>query len=414
MKYQVVRNTKYDFAGQSYSTKYPNLHKYPATMLPQIGIELLKEFNIHSGRLLDPYCGTGSSFIAGLDCKLSEMYGFDINPLAVLVSKAKFTKIDIQQAKDIKQILRNNIYEFVKSETNINTLTTPKIQNIDYWFSKQVITNLTILRHFLYQIENEDIQRLFFVPFSETVRDCSYTRNNEFKLFRIKPDEVLNFNPDVFGVFFQRLNKVIDLYEYIYFPKLTDSQITIDYKEFEIQEQYFDVVLTSPPYGDSKTTVAYGQFSNFANEWLDIDYARKIDSLLMGGKSTSTNYKNGIIAESINEISKQCPKRANEVSAFYTDLEKSIKTVAKSVKIGGISMYVVGNRTVKNTLLQTDQFIAEKFEEYGFKHITTYERLLGNKSMPSKNSPTNESGKTVSTMLTEYLVICEKQNHILN
>ena len=134
----------------------------------------------------------------------------------------------------------------------------------------------------------------------------------------------------------------------------------------------------------------------------------------MGGKSTNTNYKNGIIAESINEISKQCPKCANEVSAFYTDLEQSIKTVAKSVKIGGISIYVVGNRTVKNTLLQTDQFIAEKFEEYGFKHITTYERLLGNKSMPLKNSPTNESGKTVSTMLTEYLVICEKQNHILN
>ena len=43
MKYQVIRNEKYDFAGQSYSAVYPNLHKYPATMLPQIGIEILKE-----------------------------------------------------------------------------------------------------------------------------------------------------------------------------------------------------------------------------------------------------------------------------------------------------------------------------------------------------------------------------------
>ena len=409
MKYQVVRNTNYDFAGQSYSTKYPNLHKYPATMLPQIGIELLKEFNIHSGKLLDPYCGTGSSFIAGLHCKLSEMYGFDINPLAVLVSKAKFTKINIQQAKAIQQILRNNIFEFIKSENNINKLTTPKIINIDYWFSKNVIINLSIIRHFLYQIENQDIQRLFFVAFSETVRDCSYTRKNEFKLFRIKPEDVLHFNPDVFGVFFQKLNKIIDLYEYIYFPKLSESKITIEYKKFEIQENYFDVILTSPPYGDSKTTVAYGQFSNFANEWLDIDYARKIDALLMGGKSTIRNYEKGMIADSINEISKQSPKRANEVSAFYSDLESSIKTVAKSVKIGGLSFYVVGNRTVKNTLLKTDQFIAEKFEENGFKHIITYERLLGNKSMPLRNSPTNETGKTVTTMLTEYVVVCQKQ-----
>lgn len=29
----------------------------------------------------------------------------------------------------------------------------------------------------------------------------------------------------------------------------------------------FDIVLTSPPYGDSGTTVAYGQYSSLALEW---------------------------------------------------------------------------------------------------------------------------------------------------
>jgi hypothetical protein len=57
--YKVVRNTKYDYTGQSYSSYYPNLHKYPATMLPQIGIDILKELNISKGRLLDPYRGSG-------------------------------------------------------------------------------------------------------------------------------------------------------------------------------------------------------------------------------------------------------------------------------------------------------------------------------------------------------------------
>jgi hypothetical protein len=60
--------------------------------------------------------------------------------------------------------------------------------------------------------------------------------------------------------------------------------------------------------------------------------------------------------------------------------------------------------------LPTDQFIAEKFEENGFKHIITYERALSNKAMPSKNSPTNEIGKTVNTMLFEYIVVCENGN----
>ncbi|MCX8480861.1 MAG: hypothetical protein ORN58_02985 [Sediminibacterium sp.] len=408
MKYKVVKNDRYDFKGQSYSTKYPNLHKYPATMLPQIGIELLNEFNIKSGKLLDPYCGTGSSFIAGLHCNLTEMKGYDLNPLAVLVSKAKFTKINIIKAKEVKQALRNNVYDFIKTESNIGDVNSTQIKNIDFWFSKNVVLNLSILKHFLYRIKDTNIQQLFLVPFSETVRDCSYTRNNEFKLFKIKPADIIDFNPDVFGIFFQKLNKVIDLYEYFYLPKLNNKIIDIEYKKFEKKADYFDVVLTSPPYGDSKTTVAYGQFSNFANEWLDIDYARKIDSFLMGGVATKINYQHGIIADSIVEINKQSPKRAKEVSAFYFDLEHSIITVANSVKKGGLSMYVVGNRTVKNTLLQTDQFIAEKFEENGFKHITTFERILGNKSMPSKNSPSNKIGKTVTTMLTEYIVVCEK------
>ena len=48
--YQKEQN-KYDFLGQSYASMYPNLHRYPATMLPQIGIELLKDFKVKKTNL---------------------------------------------------------------------------------------------------------------------------------------------------------------------------------------------------------------------------------------------------------------------------------------------------------------------------------------------------------------------------
>jgi len=89
-------------------------------------------------------------------------------------------------------------------------------------------------------------------------------------------------------------------------------------------------------------------------------------------------------------------------------LETSINDVAKSVIKGGKIIYIVGNRRVKDIQFPTDQFIAEKFEENGFKHLFTYERLLGNKVMPHKNSPTNQSGRKSSTMTKEYIVVCEK------
>jgi hypothetical protein len=218
--YQVVRNKKYDYIGQSYSTVYPNLHKYPATMLPQIGIDILKELNVSGGRLLDPYCGSGSSFASGLECGLREMYGFDINPLAVLISKAKFTKVSINELFDTRKIFRNNLYDFLKNEENIKTLEQPPITNIDFWFSKEVIENLTAVKYFIDKIEDENIRNFFLVPFSETVRDCSYTRNNEFKLFKMKEKDLLNFNPDVIGVYFKKFDDTFFLYSNFYFPKL--------------------------------------------------------------------------------------------------------------------------------------------------------------------------------------------------
>ncbi len=408
MNYKVIRNEKYDFLGQSYALSYPNLHKYPATMIPQIGIELLKELNISRGKLLDPYCGSGSSFASGLECGLTEMFGFDINPLAVLISSVKFTKVSLNALLEAKAKLRESVFEFAKNEQN--NLPLPNITHLDFWFSKTVSQNLTIIKHFIDRIEAENIKRFFLVPFSETVRDCSFTRNNEFKLYKMKSEDILTFNPDVFGVYFKKLNDTLDIYATVYLPKLTEAiKVEVRHTPFQPSEMEFEVVLTSPPYGDSRTTVAYGQFSTLSNEWTGIDYARKIDGMLMGGVKAKQLYTKGVMADCITEISQADLKRALEVSSFYEDLGLSIEQVARSVKKGGKVIYIVGNRTVKNIQLPTDQFIAEKFAENGFKHLITYQRTLSSKAMPSKNSPTNKTGKTVSTMLHEYIVISEKQ-----
>jgi len=407
MKYKILRNEKYDFAGQSYASSYPNLHKYPATMLPQIGVDLFKELNIKQGKLLDPYCGSGSSFAVGLDSGLQEMYGYDINPLAVLISRAKFTKVDLEKVGSAKIHLRNEVFDFIKSEENLNSVNPPDFYNINFWFSKPVLQSLTVLKNFTEKI-SADIRGLFLVALSETIRDCSYTRNNEFKLYRMKSEDVLNFNPDVFGVYFDKLNKVLDIYQYCYFPKINGAKIEINDNAFPVKKDFFDVILTSPPYGDSKTTVAYGQFSMFSNEWLGIKYARQIDNYLMGGRRVKEIYNKGLITNYISEIEKVSPKRALEVSSFYEDLDYSIEGVAKSVKKGGKIIYVVGNRRVKDVQLPTDQFIAEKFEANGFSHLFTYERLLGNKSMPLKNSPSNKVGESKGTMTQEFIVVCGK------
>lgn len=408
MKYKVIRNKEYDFLGQSYTTVYPNLHKYPATMIPQIGIKILKELDISSGTLLDPYCGSGSSFAAGLEAGIKEMYGNDINPLAVLISQAKFTKVDLKEVNETKQDLRNKVFEFIKDESNLKSLVIPDIYNNDFWFSPKVLENLAILRLFVDQIENKNIKNLFLMPLSETIRECSYTRNNEFKLYRMKSEDILKFNPDVMGVFFDKLFYTIEIYKLYYHKKLNKTKVKIRNEAFHNTGKEFDLVLTSPPYGDSRTTVAYGQFSMFTNAWLGIEHARKLDSMMMGGKASKEIYEKGVLKKYIEKVEKVSEERSLEVSSFYSDLEDSIIDVSKGIKKKGYSIYVVGNRTVKGIQLPTDQFIAEKFTENGFKHKFTFSRSIGNKVMPSRNSPSNVAGKLQNTMTEEYIIVSQK------
>ncbi len=102
-------------------------------------------------------------------------------------------------------------------------------------------------------------------------------------------------------------------------------------------------------------------------------------------------------------------KRAREVYSFYDDYSKSIANVSKIIKKKGYACYVVGNRRVKDTILPTDEITKILFQEYGFDYVNTFIRNIPNKRMPSKNSPTNKTGKKATTINKEYIVIMKKQ-----
>ena len=387
---------------------YPNLHRYPATMLPQIGIELLKDFKVKKTNLLDPYCGSGSSFSAGLDYGIQKFYGFDLNPLTIMISRAKLSFIDEFLLEKEKEKLLNKLFFgicYLEVDSYI-AKEAKNIKNADFWFSDENLRKLTYIFGLLQKIENKSIKNLFFLTFSETLREVSFTRNGEFKLFRMKNYE--DFQPNVFNIFSNKLVNVTDNYLKYYQPKLKNVFFRVLNTCALKNDIHFDCILTSPLYGDSKTTCAYGQFSTFTNEWLGMKEARKLDSFLMGGKKSKELYSRYSIKECILEVCQKDKKRALEISSFYFDLESDINHLAQYANHGAKVFFVVGNRQVKGIELQTDKFIAETFMQNGLRHLETIERAISNKTMPTRNSPTNKMGVQSSTMNKEYIVVCEK------
>lgn len=402
----------WDFIGADTKEYTHSFHIYPAMMIPQVAREILNRYKTKEMSVLfDPYCGTGTSLVEGSLVGL-KCIGTDLNPLARLISKSKVTKVNIN---NIKSLFRD-FEKYIISDNNID-LKKPNINNIDFWFKEKQINDLLSIKYFIDEIKDEDEKDFFLVPFSETLREVSLTRNGEFKLYRIPKEKIDTWNPNTIELFKEKIKRNIDGYiEYekenkVYNHEVYNFNSSEEIPNDLIQENSVDIVITSPPYGDSGTTVAYGQFSTLSNEWLGIEDARKLDKKLMGGKTTDIE-KTGFeqLDEIIKTIEAERPKRAREIWSFYRDYKRSMENVSKTIKKNGICAYVVGNRRVSDIELPTDEFTRFVFEQNGFKHIETIVRNIPNKRQPKKTSPTNQTGKTVSTMTHEYIVIMKKED----
>lgn len=231
----------------------------------------------------------------------------------------------------------------------------------------------------------------------------------------MEKEKIKDHKPDVYSAMVKKLLRNRNgIYDFIKANKTQSNSIvydfnTIDKKFFNvIPKEFFDIIVTSPPYGDSRTTVAYGQFSRLSLEWLGINNSKSIDNILMGNSKKILQIENKLLNTVINELVNIDKKRASEVENFYSDYYSSISNVSTRLKRNGFAIYVVGNRRVKGMELPTDEITKSFFEINGFKHIETIIRNIPNKRMPSKNSPTNEVGITGSTMSNEYIVVMQK------
>lgn len=440
------------------------IHNYPAMMVYPISrniIRLVKEIQPVNA-LLDPFAGSGTVLVEGMLSGIRKVAGNDINPLALLLTKVKTTPIQNESLnKEAKELLtrvkikREMLKKSLDSVDSymIDTLgldlaekkgwgdeahkyllqfctereldiAIPDFKNLGYWFRPRVILELSILKSEIEKVEDKDIRDFIFIAMSETIRFVSNRRNGEFKMFRMPVAKVQSFNPDVYSEFekilYRNISKMKD-----FCRALEEADAHADVTVFrnntctleDVPNNTYDLVVTSPPYGDSRTTVAYGEYSRLSLQWINLfELTEKeimgVDRSLMGGKK----YRNGFeftlqsdtLRKSLERIKDIDIERAGDVYSFYADLDSAIRSVAVKTKSGGYQFWVVGNRTVKNELLKTDVIITELALQYGLTPIYTVNRNIPNKVMPSQNSPTNVTGATGSTMTMEHIIVLRK------
>ncbi len=337
--------------------------------------------------------------------------GTDINPLACFISKVKTTHYNDKEINSLFRELQLSLPFY--NESMVEDRDFNRISNYSFWYTEESLLKLSYLQQLIAQCG--EYQDFFKVALSEVVREVSFTRNGEFKRYKMSENQLRTFNPDTFRLFETKVLRNIEGLKQFNSVNNDSNSTVCNFNTVKsipsdiVKKGSVDMVITSPPYGDSHTTVAYGQFSRWSNEWFGFGDAKNLDNILMGGKKYDKEaFHTESIANELSQIKNIDPKRYKEVSSFLSDYCNSIANVAGVVREGGLICYVVGNRNVKGIQIPLDFFTVEMFSQCGFSHIDTIVREIPSKRMPSMTSPTNIAGAKVSTMTNEYIVIMEK------
>ena len=412
-EYSKTIDYSWDYRGENTKSYTHGIHTYPAMFIPQVANRILENYSQPGDTVCDIFCGSGTALV---ESKLlgRNAYGIDLNPLAVFLSEAK-TK-PLNPAKIMSEYTKLlSVIDNIKD----GDIKRPDFNNIDFWFKEEVIVRLAKIKEGLSRIKDKDIRNFLTASFSETVRLSSNTKSGEFKLVRIKKDKLENYSPDVMGIFRKKTETNIKGMEDFYNAADRNIWTKVIYgnsaEDNGIKKGSVDLILTSPPYGDSRTTVAYGQFSRLSAQWADIggdpNKASGVDKELLGGKASKTlehNLKSYYLEDSLDKIAGRDEKRAKDVLSFYIGLNECLRQAYRMLKPDKYFCLVIGNRLVKQVRIPTDLIISELGEEIGFICEDIFIRNIPGKRMPLKNSPTNIAGVLEETMVKESIVVLRK------
>ena len=103
----LVENPAADWDFRGHNTQYGThgIHTYVAAMIPPLARRLVDQYIPKGGTVLDSFCGGGAVLVESV-ASGRDAIGRDVNPLAILISKAKTTHVDQLEAEStLKRIV---------------------------------------------------------------------------------------------------------------------------------------------------------------------------------------------------------------------------------------------------------------------------------------------------------------------
>lgn len=362
---------------------------YPAKMVPHLARYAIGQVSTEGDTVLDPFCGCGTVQVESLMMSRHSI-GFDINPVAVLFSKAKSSVYDTNA-------LRKQVKKIVRSATlDVATLSSEEAPGwLDYWFTKTTLRKLVALRRCIDRMHSGDLKDVCRASLAVSVRKVSRADPRSPKPFISKSArrDRLGRHFDPFREFLTVANRLAnasdDLYSRISAARKskTAEGDARHIRKF-IGKRKVDAIVTSPPYltaqdyfRSSKLELAVlGYWTN----QLPSELGQKIVGSGRGACSRTDIDPPPIPVPKIERLVAKNKKDGLTALTYITDMSSVVEECYKCLKVGGLACFVVGDCTMRGIKLPIHQWMLSMAENKGFRLVKHEVDIIRDRRLPPK------------------------------
>jgi len=428
-----------DFHDKDSSYASHNMHAFPAKFPPQLPKKFIEGLTQAGEVVLDPMMGSGTAileaFLAG-----RQAVGFDIDPLAILVSKVKSQPLDpIDVTRVGNRVLRNARQVVVerKDEPGIGLEHWDKAtrQFADYWFAKETQIELTALIQQINAIPDAHIRDFLRLVLSSTIitkiggvslaLDLAHTRPHRARLVADQAGEIL-LDYDVSRISERRrrfVSKTLrsPLKEFgkrlrrnsqnLLPPQTDDLPPRISFgnaQDIALHDASADLIVTSPPYASN--AIDYMRAHKFSLVWLGHPITELGDKRkeYIGGEAVRDFEFAGLPDRTtavVAEVSKLDEKKGLVLHRYYSEMTSVLREMLRVLKPGKAAVVVVGSSTMRGVDTKTERCLAEIGQTLGFVVPAIGIRNLDrNRRMMPTGTQVDQNSQIQQRMHEEYVI----------
>ena len=364
--------------------------------------------------MLDPMTGSGTVLQQAQSLGLSAI-GFDLDPLAVLISKVATTpvedgEVNLASAHVLKEA----------QALNVDDIQLPWIDGdkraeafVDYWFGERQQADLRRLALILSRPAewglSEPVADILRISLSRIIvtkasraslaQDTSHSRPHKV-LTKSDYDVLDGFERSVRAVR-KRIAKIAGLGK---------VQVGLgDARNLQsVEDSSVDMVLTSPPYLNA---IDYMRGHKMSLIWLGFRLERltrtRSESIGAERRPDKDPAGDGIeaIVSAMGAVSAMPERYQGMIKRYAIDLHEMLSEVARVLKPLGTGTFVMGNSTLKGTYIKNSEGLVAAGKLVGLSKIESWERDLPS---GSRYLPMPKSGALSKRMRKEVIVKLQK------